>query len=76
MQKNSKCKKIVIFSSSVTPQCTPWSDIDIYFEIASEMQKLPVVNDTEAIWDKWGTFSVDDELLSTIMRTGVVVYER
>ena len=76
MQKNSKCKKIVIYGSSVIHQCKPWSDIDIYFEIASEMQKLPVVNNTEVIWGKWDTFSVDDELLSTIMRTGVVVYER
>ncbi|WP_297569147.1 nucleotidyltransferase domain-containing protein [uncultured Anaerovibrio sp.] len=75
-KKIPNVKRIVIFGSSVTPQCNPWSDIDIYFELASEMQKLPVVNDTEAIWDKWDTFSVDDELLSTIMRTGVVVYER
>lgn len=69
-------KRIIIFGSSVTAQCNPWSDIDIYFDITQEMDKLPVVKDTEAIWDKWDTFSVDTNLLNEIIRTGVVVYER
>lgn len=40
------------------------------------MTKLPVVKDTEVIWDKWDTFSVDNGLLTEITNTGVVVYER
>jgi predicted nucleotidyltransferase len=69
-------KRIIIFGSSVTAQCNPWSDIDIYFELNKEMNKLPVVKDTQAVWDKWDTFSVDKNLLSEILDKGVVVYER
>jgi len=69
-------KRIIIFGSSVTAQCNPWSDIDIYFDIKQEMNKLPVVKDTQAIWDKWDTFSVDNNLLNEILGKGVVVYER
>ena len=69
-------KRIIIFGSSVTAQCNPWSDIDIYFELNEEMNKLPVVKDTQAVWDKWDTFSVDKNLLSEILDKGVIVYER
>ena len=69
-------KRIIIFGSSITPQCNPWSDIDIFFDLSQEMTKLPVVKDTETVWDKWDTFSVDKNLLDEILRTGVVVYER
>jgi len=69
-------KRIITFGSSVTAQCNPWSDIDIYFDIKQEMNKLPVVKDTQAIWDKWDTFSVDNNLLNEILGKGVVVYER
>ena len=40
------------------------------------MTKLPVVKGTEAIWDKWDTFSIDTNLLNEITKTGVIVYER
>lgn len=69
-------KRIIIFGSSVTAQCNPWSDIDIYFELNEEMNKLPVVKDAQAVWDKWDTFSVDKHLLSEILDKGVVIYER
>ena len=69
-------KRIIIFGSSITAQCNPWSDIDIYFDIDEDMTKLPVVKDTEVVWDKWDTFSVDKNLLNEILNTGVIVYER
>lgn len=31
-------KRIIIFGSSVTAQCNPWSDIDAYFEIEEDLQ--------------------------------------
>lgn len=75
-KKIPNIKRIIIFGSSVTAQCNPWSDIDIYFDTEHEMTKLPVVKGTEAIWDKWDTFSIDTNLLNEITKTGVIVYER
>ena len=69
-------KRIIIFGSSVTTRCNPWSDIDIYFDTEQEMTQFPVVKNTEAVWDKWDTFSVDKTLLNEITSTGVIVYER
>lgn len=65
--------RIVIFGSSVTPLCNPWSDIDVYFE--AEDGWIPPVFDTVAAVDCWTTATVDRELLDEIFRTGVIVYE-
>jgi len=36
-------RKIIIFGSSVTPLCNPWSDIDIYFEMKEPPQRYPSI---------------------------------
>lgn len=69
-------KKIIVFGSSVTPLCNPWSDIDIYFETQEEMPRFPSIASNTAVFDKWDNFSVDDELMDEINRKGVIVYER
>ena len=69
-------KKIIIFGSSVTPLCNPWSDIDVYFETKTEMNKWPSIKSHTAIFDKWDNFTVDENLLKEIMQKGVLVYER
>ncbi|SFI01167.1 Nucleotidyltransferase domain-containing protein [Selenomonas ruminantium] len=38
-KKIPNIRKIIIFGSSVTPECNPWSDIDIYFETEKEMNR-------------------------------------
>ena len=69
-------KKIVIFGSSVTSACNPWSDIDVYFEMEHDVNKFPVAKNAENAFDKWSNFTVSEELLNEINEKGVVVYER
>ncbi len=69
-------KKIIIFGSSVTSRCNPWSDIDIYFEFKKEPNKYPSTASSTAIFDKWDNFNVNNELMREISKNGVVVYER
>lgn len=75
-KKIPNIRKIIIFGSSVTPLCNPWSDIDIYFETQEEMKRFPSIASHTAVFDKWDNYSVDDNLMDEINRTGVVVYER
>lgn len=67
-------KRVMIFGSSVTSACNPWSDIDVYYEKEQNL-KYPVVI-CESGLDKWSNFDADDNLMREISRTGVVVYER
>ena len=73
---NPNIKKIVIFGSSVTPLCNPWSDIDIYFEMLEPPKRYPSIGSHTAVLDKWDNFSVDEALKREIDETGVTVYER
>ncbi len=75
-KKIPNIKKIIIFGSSVTPRCNPWSDIDIYFETEKEMNKWPSIKSHTAVFDKWDNFTVSSELLKEILAKGVLVYER
>lgn len=75
--KNDKnVKKIIIFGSSVTGACNPWSDIDIYFELENPVNKLSFAKNNNQAWDRWSNFSVNDNLKNEILKTGVVVYDR
>ena len=67
-KKDDNIRKIIVFGSSVTPLCNPWSDIDIYFEMKTGSRA--------AVFDRWDNFSVDDDLMHEIATKGVVVYER
>ena len=67
--------KIIIFGSSVTSACNPWSDIDVYVVQDSINTKI-TFEDLEAPVDKWTNFTVDDELLEEIEKKGICVYEK
>lgn len=72
--KNATVKKVVVFGSSVTSACNPWSDIDIYVELdKDEVIRAPKVG---VPVDVFTNFEVDTRLYNEIERTGVVVYER
>ena len=73
---DANIQKIIIFGSSVTPLCNPWSDIDIYFEMKEPPQRYPSIGSHTAVFDKWDNFSVDENLKREIDEKGVVVYER
>lgn len=75
-KEHEEIQKIIIFGSSVTSACNPWSDIDVYFQLSKPIKKLPSIKGAEAAYDKWDNFSVDENLRDEIMRTGVTVYER
>lgn len=72
---DNNIKKIVIFGSSVTSLCNPWSDIDVYLELEHDL-RLPSICNPDAVYDKWTNFTVDKTLMDEINKTGVVVYER
>lgn len=75
-KKEPNVRKIIIFGSSVTSACNPWSDIDIYFEIDKPVNNLPLVPHDNQDWDRWSNFSVDENLKNEILKTGVLVYDR
>ena len=75
-RQDKNVKKAVVFGSSVTAACNPWSDIDIYFELDEEKPNLPTYPSHKVVWDKWTNFSVSPELLKEIEQKGVTVYER
>ncbi len=75
-QKDNNIKKIVIFGSSTTSLCNPWSDIDIYFEFKKEPNSYPSIKSKTAVFDKCDNFNVDDALLEEINKKGVIVYEQ
>ena len=71
---DSNIKEIIIFGSSVTSACNPWSDIDVYFDL-EEDKPLPYFGISTGL-DAWTNFLVDKHLMSEIKEKGVVVYER
>lgn len=74
LHDNVNVQKVVVFGSSVTSACNPWSDIDLYVELKTEEQlRLPRVG-TEV--DLWTNFDVDDRLMQEIDEKGVCVYKR
>ena len=74
LSKYREVKAIIIFGSSVTPLCNPWSDIDIFIECAEGFHRPPI--HTEAPLDIWTSDMVDEDLLSEILSKGVLVYEQ
>ena len=74
-EKEPNIHRVIIFGSSVTAQCNPWSDIDVYLEQVSENTTI-TFEDLEAPVDKWTNFSTDEDLLKEIKTTGVCVYEK
>ena len=75
-RRDPNVKRAIVFGSSVTSACNPWSDIDIYFELEQRKPNLPTYPSPTAVWDKWTNFTVSPELLAEIESKGVVVYER
>lgn len=72
--KIKEVEKIIVFGSSVTAACNPWSDIDLFVQTVREIRlKKPRL---EVPIDLWTNFDVDENLLEEINETGVIVYER
>lgn len=67
-------QKIIIFGSSVTSACNPWSDLDV-FVVLSEEITLHKPKLTTSV-DLWTNYDVDDRLLHEITEKGVTVFER
>lgn len=67
-------KKIIIFGSSVTSACNPWSDIDVYVELTEDINLRKPQFDVEI--DLWTNYDVDNRLMAEIKEKGVIVYER
>lgn len=74
-EKDKNVDKVIIFGSSVTSACNPWSDIDVFVQVKHPVDKF---NKPDCVvpFDIWTNFDVDDRLLAEILKTGVVVYEQ
>lgn len=67
--------RIIIFGSSITAACNPWSDVDVYIERdTNETTPLGTFSDALDIWYN-DSVSPAEDLYENIMK-GVVVYER
>lgn len=74
LSMDGSVRKIVVFGSSVTSACNPWSDIDLYVELSAEKNiRAPRV---EVPVDLWTNYDVDERLLAEIEENGVVVWEQ
>lgn len=74
LQKDdSNVEKIIIFGSSVTSACNPWSDIDVYMQVKEPVNRIKKPK-CVVPFDIWTNYDVDDRLLAEIMEKGVVVY--
>lgn len=65
---------VVVFGSSVTSACNPWSDVDLYVTLAEE-KRIPGC-EVETSVDLWTNFTVDERLYREIQKKGVLVYKR
>lgn len=72
--------KVIVFGSSVTSLCNPWSAVDIYFEncIGYPWGLREHISKEYALQslDVWTNEMVDETLLREIETKGVIVYER
>ena len=84
-KKEPNVRKIIIFGSSVTSACNPWSDIDILVDIDSSahmglIQYAGMVNDLERILgrkvDMVAEGTVKPFAQESINHDKVLVYER
>lgn len=74
LKDNENVQRIVIFGSSVTSACNPWSDIDVYIELLEDVRlRLPKLENPV---DLWTNFDVDQRLKREIDETGVIVFCR
>lgn len=73
-RKDKNIIRVIIFGSSVSKRCKPYSDIDIYYEL--EEDKPITFCDITHPLDRWSNFMVDKGLKDEILNTGVVVYDR
>lgn len=72
-------KQIVVFGSSVTTACNPWSDIDIYVEFIGDAKRVSYRGETcLSSVDYWNNalLSEEDDLYAEIREKGVLVWER
>ena len=75
VSKLPEVQKIIIFGSSITSACNPWSDLDVYIQMTKRVPIVTKIKTTSV--DLWTNFEVekDDELYKDIME-GVTVYEK
>lgn len=72
-------KALIVFGSSVTSACNPWSDVDIYV-VGADRFHSPLHVQYDDVFDIW--YSSDrldapaDELFREIDNNGIVVYSR
>lgn len=72
-EEDSNIKKIIIFGSSLSKLCNPWSDLDIYLELKTPANMSKLQLNVETPLDIWTNFTVDTNLLNEI-EMGVKVY--
>lgn len=79
MNRNlSRLSKVIVFGSSVTSACNPWSDVDIYVEGVErgvDRLELPSCREFDVIYEQDLKHDTG-RLRKEIFDKGVVVFER
>lgn len=73
-KQDNNILRLIVFGSSITSACNPWSDIDIYADMIED-KNFPSLGVYEVPVDKWTNFTVDEDLYREI-KQGVTVYVR
>lgn len=74
LSSNPNVKSITLFGSSITPNCTIDSDIDIYVEIKNNEKLINQYFDFS--YDLWTNYTIDERMLEEINKKGLIVYEQ
>lgn len=72
--------RVIIFGSSVTELCNPWSGVDMYLEGVAHcpVEYYSMIPDrwNQQALDIWTSDMADETLLPEINKNGVTVYEK
>lgn len=74
IRKKQSVRRIILFGSSLTSNCTIDSDIDLYVEMDEKCR--PITEYFDITYDLWTNFNVDNAMLNEIIEKGVIVYDR
>lgn len=72
---NPEVEFVILFGSSLTSECTVFSDIDVYVHLEKPIKRIiHKIHDFE--YDVWTNYNVESEMLEEILEKGVVIYEK
>ena len=79
-KKNPRIQGLIVFGSTVRPDCNPWSDVDLYVVGGDRYADSLIISHPTQAFDIWYESDrkqmPDEKLFQEIDRTGVLVYSK